>query len=439
MRTPVSILVATLALLTTGPIPPAHAGTEPPRFENAKLLPVFGAEGDRFGDAVAVSGRTVVVGAEADDDAGNFSGTAWVYIQPADGWDGTLLQNARLIPSDTAAGDGFGGSVAIDGDVIVVGAQGADGSAADSGSVYVFVEPPGGWSGLTVHESAKLIASDGATDDSFGYSVAISGGTIVVGALGGDDNGGDSGSAYVFVEPAGGWSGVLTEDAKLLPDDGVAGDEFGGRVAVCGETVVVGAWYNGNTGAAYVFREPAGGWSGVLAQRAKLLPSEAGALGSFGLSVGVEGPDVVVGAYDAAYVYSEPPGGWLGTLTEIAELSASGGTSFRSVSISGSRIVVGDPRRDEGAVDTGATYLFIRPGAGWVGTLTERAKLLASDRAANDFLGVAVGVDGDLVVAGAPRDDDNGNDSGSAYVFDFVLFTDGFENGDTAAWSSTAP
>jgi hypothetical protein len=110
-----------------------------------------------------------------------------------------------------------------------------------------------------------------------------------------------------------------------------------------------------------------------------------------------------------------------------------------SVAISGSRMVAGSSGHHEGANDTGAVYLFDRPGGGWSGTLTENAKLLASDAAANDSLGSAVAFDGHTVVAGAPGDDDNGPAFGSAYVFDFVLFADGFEGGDAGAWSSSVP
>jgi len=301
-------------------------------------------------------------------------------------------------------------------------------------------------------ERAELFASLGDALAEFGEAVAVSGRTIVVGASRDDDNGDRSGSAYVFVEPPGGWSGILTEDAKLLPTDGAASDFFGFAVAVSGSTVVAGATGHDDNGSAYVFREPTGGWAGTLAQSANLLPFEAGTFDVFGDSVGVSGPDVVVGAPSrdgatsgegAAYVFTEPPGGWAGTLTESALLLASEpGFLYRlggSVAISGSRLVAGSRGHHEGTDDTGAVYLFNRPGGGWSGTLTENAKLLASDAAANDFLGSAVAFDGHTVVAGAPGDDDNGPAFGSAYVFDFVLFADGFEGGDAGAWSASVP
>ncbi len=125
---------------------------------------------------------------------------------------------------------------------------------ADQGSAYVFVKPGGGWASAT--ETAKLTASDGAASDLFGQSVAISGDTVVVGADG-DDVGAnaDQGSAYVFVKPGGGWVSA-TETAKLTASDGAANDLFGTSVAVSGDTVVVGSpGASGDRGAAYVFGE----------------------------------------------------------------------------------------------------------------------------------------------------------------------------------------
>ena len=123
-------------------------------------------------------------------------------------------------------------SVAIAGDTIVVGAWLDDDNGTDSGSAYVFTR-----TGTTWTEQAKLTASDGAADDQFGISVAIAGDTIVVGAYRDDDNGTDSGSAYVFTRTGTTW----TQQAKLTASDGAADDQFGSSVAIAGDTIVVGA------------------------------------------------------------------------------------------------------------------------------------------------------------------------------------------------------
>ena len=174
-------------------------------------------EGDKFGYAVAVDGDIAVIGAYQDDGNGADSGAAYVFTRV----EGVWTQAAKLTASDGAAYDNFGISVAVDGDTVVVGAPGDDGAGADSGSVYVFVKPTGGWATST--ETAKLTASDGAALDYFGYSVAVDGDTVLVGAYQDDDgdDSEDSGSAYVFTKPnsSGGWADWEpmedTETAKL--------------------------------------------------------------------------------------------------------------------------------------------------------------------------------------------------------------------------------
>ena len=234
--------------------------------ESAKFVASDGAADDRFGRAVAVSGDTVVVGAFRDDDDGTDSGSAYVFIEPPGGccgWAGSFTESAKLTASDGTADDRFGDAVAVSGGTVVVGAPRDDDDGTDSGSVYVFVEPAGGWTG-PLNETAKLTASDGAAGDRFGgnFSVAVSGDTVVVGASRDDDDGTNSGSAYVFVEPASGWAGDLTEVAKLTASDGAEFDAFGISVAVSGDTVVVGAPSDDDkgdgSGSAYVFVKPGG-------------------------------------------------------------------------------------------------------------------------------------------------------------------------------------
>jgi hypothetical protein len=164
-----------------------------------KLLAEDGAAGDRFGN-VSVSGDTAVIGAGSDDDNGDESGSAYVFVRAADG---TWSQQAKLTAADGAAIDCFGWSVAVSGGTAVIGAAGDDDNGDQSGSAYVFVRAVDGtWS-----QQAKLTAPDGAAEDLFGISVAVDGGTAVIGAYQDDDRGENSGSAYVFVRAADGtWS-----------------------------------------------------------------------------------------------------------------------------------------------------------------------------------------------------------------------------------------
>jgi prepilin-type N-terminal cleavage/methylation domain-containing protein len=160
-----------------------------PSTEIAKILASDGVAGDFFGDSVAISGDTAVIGARGDDDAGSASGSAYIFTRSGSSW----TQQAKLTASDAAASDNFGWSVAVAGDTAVIAAPRDDSSGIDSGSAYIFTR-----SGSTWTEQAELTASDGAADDRFGDSVAIFDGTVVIGAVSDDDAGISSGSAYLF-------------------------------------------------------------------------------------------------------------------------------------------------------------------------------------------------------------------------------------------------
>ena len=185
----------------------------------AKLTASDAASNDRFGKSVAIDGNTVVVGAYLDDDAGTYSGSAYVFLTTDGG--ATYGQVATRNPSVVTTSHGFGYSVAIAGNTIVVGANQPtywDGSSHvddGPGSVYVFRTSDGG---ATYGQVAKLTASDAAASDQFGYSVAIDGATVVVGARYDDDGGASSGSAYVFEDESGWWDYFSSDAAtRALP------------------------------------------------------------------------------------------------------------------------------------------------------------------------------------------------------------------------------
>ena len=330
----------------------------------AKLTASDGVAGDLFGHSVAVDGDTAVVGAYQH---GSGKGAAYVLAKDSSG---AWSQVAKLTASDGGAssdgeaGDIFGWSVAVDGDTVVVGARYDD-------SAYVFTKPSGGWADWDPSndtETAKLTASDGMVGDWFGQSVAVDGDTVVVGASEDDV----SGSAYVFTKAADSVWTDATQTAKLTASDGDDFDEFGKSVAVDGDTVVAGAPNNDGYGSAYVFIKPAAGW-GDATQTAKLTPGAtddgaAGLAGTFGAAVAVDGDTVVVGA--SAY--------------------------------SGSQ---------------GRAYVFTKPSGGWEDA-ERTAELATSDAEKNQF-GWSVAVEGNTVVVGAHTDDasDSVNDSGSSYVF----------------------
>jgi len=378
--------------------------------DEQKLTASDGAFGDNFGQSVAISGSTVVVGARADTIGADISqGSAYVFNRQGRGW----VEEQKLTASDGAVGDQFGLSVAISGSTIVVGAWLDDiGGNAEQGSAYVFNRQGGSWV-----ETQKLTASDGAAVDFFGWSVAISGSTVVVGAFADNTF---QGSAYVFNRQGGSW----VETQKLTASDGVAGDQFGTSVAISGSTVVVSALtgaIGGNLfeGSAYVFNRQGGSW----VEEQRLTANDGRAFNLFGWSVAISGSTVVVSArgdtiganfnQGSAYVFNRKGGSWV----EEQKLTASDGGAFdefgTSVAIDGSTIVVG------AAVDAtggkGSAYVFNRQGGSWV----EEQKLTASDGMVRDFFGSSVAISGSTVVVGSVNDTIGGNFAqGSAYVFE---------------------
>ena len=391
-----------------------------------------GATSTKFGFSVAVAGDIAVVGMPGDD-----PGEAFVFSRSADVW----TQKYKLKSNGAVQDDGFGTSVAFDGETIVVGAPFDVGKDVEgAGAAYVFTKPAAGWAGGTdtvLTETAKLTASDGAggdEGDEFGNSVAVDGDTVVVGA---DWNDSTKGAAYVFTKPTGSsWASTSTA-AKLTASDGEAGDYFGNSVAIDGDTIVVGAPGNQNTvdgtdvstGAAYVFTKPNTGWA-TDTETAKLTAYDAAANDEFGYSVAVDGDTIVVGApgnqntvdgidvsTGAAYVFTKPGTGWA-TDTETAKLTASDSAATDklgyAVALDGDNVVVGAYGNDG---SRGSAYVFTKPASGWDDG-TEAAQLTASDRAINHKFGSSVAIDGDTVVVGAENLD--ANDLKAAYVFDIV-------------------
>ena len=316
-----------------------------------------------------MSGGVLVAGAPgATVGANQNQGAVYVFTEPAGGWS-TGTESAKLVASDGQAGDLFGGLVAISGDTVVVSGD-ARGSA-----LYVFTRPPGGWSG-TVHETARLTLTDLPAGRP--SSVAISGGTI---AAGGDG----ALSAYVFTEPAGGWSGTIHQSASLTPSDQSGPCPHGlGPVAIDRRIIVAPGRYSNlgcGPGPAYVFTEPASGWSGTIQESAKLVAPSATSLSS----VAVFGSTVVAsraggGPVSPPYgpvVFNEPASGWSGTIQPSARLTV----SATPISYDYSEVVAGSgneiaallvPQSDMCGVVYScddALYGFSRPLGGWSGTI----------------------------------------------------------------------
>jgi formylglycine-generating enzyme required for sulfatase activity len=215
--------------------------------QQVKLTASDGAPGDQFGGSVSVSGDYALVGALAETVSANAGqGSAYVFVRSGTIW----AQQQKLTASDGASGDQFGGSVSVSGDTALVGANhDAVGANAGQGSAYVFVR-----TGTTWTQQGKLVASDGTANDQLGTSVSVSGDTALVGANN-DTVGANAaqGSAYTFVRSGTAWA----QQKKLTASDGAANDQFGTSVAVSGDTALAGAALDdvgaSDQGSAYVF------------------------------------------------------------------------------------------------------------------------------------------------------------------------------------------
>jgi hypothetical protein len=400
-------------------------------------------EGD-FGFSVAIDGSTIVVGAtEAKVDATEHQGAAYVFTEPGGGWSGAVNQVAELTNNSGGPYTNFGWSVAISGKTIVVGARNV---GVEYGAVYEFTEPAGGWTG-TLQPTATL-ATPGGFGYDLGYSVAISGSTVVAGAPDAETTGGGSkqGLVEVFSEPGGGWKGTVSATANLTSSASESnGEEFGDAVAISEKTIVVGApgaiipgqpqqLSDSEAGAAYVFTEPGGGWKGSDTPAAALTEEAVG--DRLGFAVALDGEDTVFadepcapkgctekpsdpgvdGAPGVVYIYAKPGGGWASTSKPTGALTDAGEPEpvdlGESLAADGSTVVAGAPLG--GFVD-----VFDEPGGGWASE--PQSGQFPAPSGAFD-LGFAVGVSGETPVATAFfHITKNGQPSGAAFVFGLPL------------------
>jgi FG-GAP repeat len=402
-----------------------RSARDPERAAKVSIAPVEltasdGVAGTTLGTSVAASGRTIVVGENCGEIGGNTNcnpnhqGVVYVYKEPKGGWE-NMAQTAELTPSDGYVGDGFGTSVAISGSTIVVGALNGL-----NGKVYVFVEPRGGWKNMT--ETAQL--TDGVSGDYFGGAVAIDENTIVAGAptatIGGNQS---QGAAYVFVEPLTGWVTTSAFSAQLTASDGSFRDGFGFSTAVSGETIVVGGPdHQGQTGPgeAYVFVKPPAGWASTT-QTAKLTRSNPGPYDEFGSAVAIEANTILVGAPQAVGtnngqgvvdIFVKPSKGW-GNTTEKAELVSPFFVDLFgfSIAIEGRDVVVG-------TFSTSNTiFVYAKPTkGGWKSTSQPESELTAGNSIS--LFGFSVAITDSSILAGAPfQTVDGQEDQGAAFVF----------------------
>ncbi|HEX2573340.1 MAG TPA: cadherin-like beta sandwich domain-containing protein [Polyangia bacterium] len=425
---------------------------------------------DFFGGVgrVAISGDTLAVGAPGEsssaigidgnqaDNSKPGSGAVYIFIRSGNGW----AQQAYIKASNPDAGDGFGVSVALSGDTLIVGAPGeSSGSsgvggdqtsnvASSSGAAYVFVR-----TGTTWTQQAYIKSPDPDTDDQFGTSVAVDGNTLAVGArwesssatgINGDifnNSLQQSGAAYVYVRSGTTWS----LQAYVKASNTGAGDEFGDSIALSGDTLAVGAPVESSaatgiggsqtddtapgSGAVYIFTRSGTTWS----QQAYIKASNTGQYDHFGASIALSRDTLAVGAGDessnargiggngnddsapssgAVYIFTRSGSVW-SQQAYIKASNAEQGDSFgSSVALDGDRLLVGAPsedstatgeggnQADNGARNSGAAYLFTRSATTW----SQRGYLKASNTGANDGFGASVALSGTTLAIGSPQE-----------------------------------
>jgi hypothetical protein len=392
-------------------LPVTLTQTSPAQFSTQTKLSATDANPvNSFGMAVAVDGNTVVVGGMGSRFSGHPQGAVYVYVRDGESW--TLQQVITGGGETPDVDDAFGSSVAISGNTIVVGSY-ADCSAGFlTGAAYVYVRNGSTWS-----LQQKLTASDAAPVAVMGFSVAIHGDTIVAGAHGDDDEGYLTGAAYVFKREGGVW----TEQQKLKASDAASDTAFGLSVAVDNGTIAVGSPSHSTpaarySGAVYVFVHGSTGWT----EQQKMSARDITETQQLGYCVDISGDTIVatsplniVGKHTlgAAYVFGRNEGVW-SEQRKLFDSDTGGYDGFAlRAAIDGDRIVVGDATDNTGAPWGGAAYVYERSGnSGW----SLHHVLTASDAAYLDFLGVAVAVSGDTVVAGSSQKE---NMKGAAYIF----------------------
>lgn len=369
-----------------------------------KLLPADLTNVAGIGSSVAIDGDTAVVGAP---DTNGSIGLAYVFVRTAGVW----TQQATLQSPVPTAGDGFGTSVAISGDVVLVSSPFARVVispttpiiVAQCGAVYAFAR-----NGTTWNLEQTIRPADGADFDRFGISVALDGDKALIGAPLHAN-----GTAYLFNRLARQWFA----GPQLTASDGVAGDRFGNAAALHGLVALIGAseaQVGGNTGqgATYVFTATN---AGVWSQQTKLIASDGVADDEFGAAVAFtsDGSTALIGApaaatasLGAAYLFTRAGAGWTQQQKLTAFDGKPGGGFGLAVALANDLAVVGAPLRSD---LVGAAYLFQRDDAGW----SLRTKVKSPDGSPNDGFGRAVALEVQTVIVGAILNSGHG----AAYVF----------------------
>lgn len=322
------------------------------------------------------------------------------------------VQYQKILTSDGGYDDWFGFSIDIDGDYAIIGARWDDvDDIVNAGSAYIFKFDGENWV-----EEAKLYASDGEEGDWFGHSVSISGDFAFISAASDETTGAASGSAYIFKRDGTTW----IEEQKLVvhPEGGNSAIDFGWSVCVEGEYALIGAMNDDDlgdsSGSTYVFKYDGTRWN----QEQKLHPEDGKAWAYFGYCISIDGDNAIIGArcddfIGAAYIFKLEGTNWVEKQKLVSSDGVTGDYFGRSVFINGEYAIIGAHCDDDNGEDSGSVYIFHYTGSSWI----QQAKIIASDGEPEEEFGDAVYINQDYALIGMQFDDENGQYSGSAYIF----------------------
>ncbi|MEL6822975.1 MAG: T9SS type A sorting domain-containing protein [Calditrichota bacterium] len=365
-----------------------------------KIVTSDATNSDEFGFTVAVDGDVAVIGAHRDRPSGSYSGSAYILTRTSGSWS----EQQKLLASDTDSYKRFGNAVDISGSHLIIGAMGDDHSGPATGAAYIFQHENGNW-----QEKAKLFESNADRDDEFATAVAIDGSTVIIGVPGDDD---ETGSAYIYTGNGANWS----EQQILTDANGAQDDKYGYAVALEGDLAVVGSPGDKSV---FVYERSGSTWT----ELDRISPTGISGSAEFGEAIAISGDYIVVGAAKdsetaseagAVFVFKRNGNSW----EQVSKILAADGSAEDefgvSVSIEDNLLAIGARYQDSAAGDGGATYIYSRSGENW----TEINKITASDAESDDRFGGAVDLKGDVLVVGAYKDDQPGaDDAGSVYLF----------------------
>ncbi|MCC2605925.1 FG-GAP repeat protein [Planctobacterium marinum] len=378
-----------------------------------QLLAEDGETQDHFGYSVAIDGSTALVGAfKADVNSNQDAGAAYVYILGVEGWQ----QQAKLIAEPAFAEDTLGGNVALKNNFALLGVIGHDKKAENAGAVLAFERITGSWS-----QTQWLMAADGKAGDAFGQSIALTEAFLVIGAPRSDAPDKDTGSAYVYTRE----NNVWQFQTRLTANDGAAGDLFGISVAIDGDTILVGADLNDekadNAGAVYFYVYEGEKWR----QQAKLTADDGADTDIFGVRVALSGDTALISARrddidgvgedaGSAYIFERTEHQWVQTQKLVAPDGKADDRFARGVALHKDTALISAMHHDAGGSNSGAVYLYKKQSEEWVFA----SKFVAGQGKPEDKFGWNLAFSEQAAIVAAPFRDDQGNESGAAYILD---------------------